>query len=266
MHAATDALEEGVAGVSVLRRWRHGRRVRLAGLAAVLALVLIGAVATASMAARSPGSGATSPDMGDLVIAAAEDNADEFVDDVSADDSTDGDFSADDSTDVELYGQDYTNEPDEPDTADVSSDDLSDGDFSNENTDFAPDVTKAVASVGSLWPANNKMVKIKILGVTDKDGNAVSIKITDITSDESTAAKPAKGKSIWPDADGIGGSTATVRAECVGTDGRVYVISFSATDISGCWRQGHVRVVVPVSGSDLVAIDSGQWYDATVKN
>jgi len=249
--------------MSGFKRWRHTRSAAMMGLAILLALILAGAIAAAAVA-ESATRHAEDVKVGlaDLILAAQEDPIEGYADDQSADDSTDGDFSADDSTDFALYGFDNTNEPDEPDINDVSSDDLSDGDFSTEFTDFAPDVTKAVPSIATLWPADNKMVDIKILGVTDKDGNAVSISITHIYSDEPTTAG---GRSQSPDARGLGTSKATVRAERTYQDGRVYIIGFRATDISGCWTQGHVRVSVP-GKPGIIARDSGQWYDATQVN
>jgi hypothetical protein len=134
-------------------------------------------------------------------------------------------------------------------------------------TNQAPDVSQAYASIECIWPPNHKMVDISIMGVTDPDGDPVTITITGITSDEATAAEEgAGGKNHSPDADGVGTNDATVRAERSGDgDGRVYEISFSASDGVGGVAEGSVKVGVPhdKSKKDCSAIDSGQNYDAT---
>jgi hypothetical protein len=108
------------------------------------------------------------------------------------------------------------------------------------------------------------------MGVTDPDGDAVTIAITGITSDEPTASDEGSGGAKHaPDASGIGTSTASVRAERSGSgDGRVYVISFTASDGKGGVSKGAVTVKVPhdQSSKDCKAIDSGQNYDATQIN
>jgi hypothetical protein len=99
-----------------------------------------------------------------------------------------------------------------------------------------PDVSAAAPSVASIWPPNNKMVDITINGVTDPDGDTVSIEITDITNNETGSA----------DAAGIGTNTAQVRASRNGKgSGRTYTISFTASDDQGGSTSGSVQVVVP---------------------
>ena len=133
-----------------------------------------------------------------------------------------------------------------------------------------PDCTSAYADPSCLWPPNNKMVSVSILGVTDPDGDPVTITITGITSDEATATvKGAGGPIHAPDASGVGTDKANVRAERSGKrDGRVYVIHFSASDGKDGECDGSVTVKVPhdQSSKDCPAIDSGQNYDATQIN
>lgn len=131
-----------------------------------------------------------------------------------------------------------------------------------------PDTSEAYADPGCLWPPNHKFVDISIMGVTDPDGDPVTITITEITSDEPTATDEGSGGDKHaPDAHGIGTDTASVRAERSGdsdSDGRVYVITFEADDGQGGVTVGTVSVVVPHDqSSDCQAIDSGQNYDAT---
>lgn len=49
-----------------------------------------------------------------------------------------------------------------------------------------PDTSQAYPSKACLWPPNNKFENISILGVTDPDGDSVTITISRITSDEPT--------------------------------------------------------------------------------
>ena len=108
------------------------------------------------------------------------------------------------------------------------------------------------------------------MGVTDPDGDPITITITAITSDEVTATDEGSGGAKHaPDADGVSTDTASVRAERSGNgDGRVYAISFMAEDGRGGVCESSVTVNVPHDQSieDCPAIDSGQNYDATQIN
>jgi hypothetical protein len=132
-----------------------------------------------------------------------------------------------------------------------------------------PDCSKAYADPGCLWPPFTQMVPVNILGVSDPDGDPVTITINTITSDEATATeKGAAGPKKAPDASGVGTSQAMLRAERSGRgDGRVYVISFTAADPApfGFMCMGTVQVNVPLNpfSKDCPAVDSGQKYDAT---
>jgi hypothetical protein len=127
-----------------------------------------------------------------------------------------------------------------------------------------PDVSEANPSVDCLWPPNHKFVDIMIEGVTDPDGDEVTITIMGITSDEPTDSIDGAGNHA-PDASGIGTDTASLRAERSGTDnGRVYMITFVASDGKGGETEGSVIVKVPHDQKgDCVSIDDGQIYDAT---
>jgi len=134
-----------------------------------------------------------------------------------------------------------------------------------------PNVTGAYPSMDCLWPPNNKFVDLTIEGITDPDGDDVTITVTHITSDEPTASiKGAGGAKHAPDADPecIRTAIARVRAERSGNeDGRVYEITFLASDGIGEPVEGTVQVKVPHDWSgDCVSIDSGQIYDATEVN
>ena len=133
-----------------------------------------------------------------------------------------------------------------------------------------PVCDEAYADPGCLWPVNHKFVAVDILGVTDPDGDPVTIIITGITSDEPTASdEGAGGEKHAPDADGVGTDTAGLRAErSGGGNGRVYEISFTAIDGMGAECEGSVIVCVPhdKGGDDCECIDDGQVYDATQIN
>jgi hypothetical protein len=137
-------------------------------------------------------------------------------------------------------------------------------------TNIPPDVSEADPSLACLWPPDHKFVEIGIMGVTDPDGDPVTMSIVAITSDEPTAADEGSGGAKHsPDASGVGTDTASVRAERSGNgDGRVYVIEFTASDGRGGESEGSVMVKVPhdQSSEDCPAIDSGQNYDATEIN
>jgi len=125
----------------------------------------------------------------------------------------------------------------------------------------APDCSEATPSTASLFPPNHKMNDISIDGITDPDGDTVTITIDAITQDEPTNGLGDGDTS--PDGDGVGTDTAQVRAERAGIgDGRVYEISFTADDGNGGTCTGSVFVGVPHDKKDT-AVDSGQNFDST---
>lgn len=146
----------------------------------------------------------------------------------------------------------------------------SDSDDATFIPNLPPDCSEAYADPGCLWPPNHKFVDISIMGITDPDGDPITINIDAITSDEPTASDEGSGgEKHAPDASGIGTDTASVRAERSGTgDGRVYMITFTASDGRGGECEGSVMVKVPhdQSSEDCTAVDSGQDYDATQIN
>ena len=91
------------------------------------------------------------------------------------------------------------------------------------------------------------------------------VDVISITSDEATA-KNAKDK-FTPDAepDCIGTDTAWVRQERdAHGDGRVYVVTFVASDGRGGETEMTLPLRVPHDGKgNCEAVDSGQKYDAT---
>jgi hypothetical protein len=105
------------------------------------------------------------------------------------------------------------------------------------------------------------MVDVTIQGVTDPDGDPVTINIDQIRQDEPTDGT-GDGHTC-PDGAGIGTSTAQVRAErSAQGDGRVYTIYFTASDGNGGSCQGSVTVCVPRS-IKRSCTNGGAIYDST---
>ncbi len=106
-----------------------------------------------------------------------------------------------------------------------------------------PDCSAAVASRTELWPPNHSLVHVDVLGVTDPDGDPVTIVVTGITQDEAVTGGGSGG--TCSDA-AIHDGAAQVRAERSGQgNGRVYHIAFLADDGKGGTCEGTVRVCVP---------------------
>ncbi len=127
--------------------------------------------------------------------------------------------------------------------------------------DRPPDCSKAAASPAILWPPNHKLVSVAITGVTDPDGDPVTIRITGITQDEPTNG--VGDGNACPDGFGVGFAQARVRAERAGTgNGRVYAVSFTADDGKGGVCNGTVKIGVPHNRKDT-PIDDGRKYDST---
>ncbi len=128
----------------------------------------------------------------------------------------------------------------------------------------SPYCSEAAPSAILLWPPNHNFVPIDILGVADPDGDTVTITIDSIFQDEAVDAKGSGNTA--PDGEGVGTSTAEVRAERSGKgDGRVYHIGFTAEDGYGGICVGEVTVGVPHDqGQGAIPIDGGALYDSTV--
>jgi CSLREA domain-containing protein len=121
-----------------------------------------------------------------------------------------------------------------------------------------PDCTSATPSIERIWPPNRRFWPVRVRGVTDPDGDPVTITIDRIFQDEWVGWRP--------DAWIVGPNFAKVRAERAGKgDGRVYHIEFEAEDDQGGICSGVVLVgIVPHDQSGEVGdFDSGPpWYDS----
>ncbi len=130
-----------------------------------------------------------------------------------------------------------------------------------------PDCSGATATPSTLWPPNHKFVPVKVTGVTDSDGDAVSVRVTSIFQDEPVLQTGTGSGKTCPDGSGIGSNTALLRAERDGTegDGRVYRVSFTATDSAGLTCDGQVAVCVPHDlGHGGSCTDNGTTFNSTV--
>ena len=125
-----------------------------------------------------------------------------------------------------------------------------------------PVCSSAQARPSVLWPPNHQLVAIGIGGVTDPDGNPLTLAILGIFQDEPTNGDDDRRTTV--DGAGVGTSRAWVRAERSGQgNGRVYHIRFSATDPAGLSCAGEVTVSVPLGARGGAAVDDGPRYDST---
>lgn len=127
----------------------------------------------------------------------------------------------------------------------------------------APDCSAAVANPSLLWPPDHSMVPVSILGVTDPDGDPISILAVSVFQDEPVLG--AGSGDFSPDAQL---SPLMVRVERRGTppkNGRVYHIGFIADDGSGGTCTDEVMVCVPHDQSvSSVCVDEGPLYDSLI--
>jgi predicted extracellular nuclease len=126
-----------------------------------------------------------------------------------------------------------------------------------------PDCSQAAPSIDTLWPVNHEFVAVDVLGVTDREGDPLTLTITGIWQDE--PVDDTGDGSFAPDGAGVGTPTAEVRAERAGTgNGRVYHIAFRADDDYGSCS-AELLVGVPKSqGSNGAPVDDGALYDSTI--
>jgi hypothetical protein len=121
-----------------------------------------------------------------------------------------------------------------------------------------PDCSAAAAIPAALWPPNGRLVPVAILGVTDPDGDPVTLRVTAIRQDEPLT------KTGTPDASGLGTSRPMLRADRAGNgDGRVYHLTFEATDLAGAACSGTVTVCVPHDQGKTACGDGGPLADST---
>lgn len=124
-----------------------------------------------------------------------------------------------------------------------------------------PDIRSARPDHVLSTVPDHKLENVSIVGVTDPDGDPVSINIDRIMQDEPTNG--LGDGDTCPDAAGIGTSVARVRVERSGTgNGRIYTIYFTATDGKGGTSSGSIKVGVPLS-TVKPAVDNGPIFDSS---
>jgi hypothetical protein len=127
-----------------------------------------------------------------------------------------------------------------------------------------PDCSNAQAAIEVIWPPNHKFTAVSIIGVTDPDGDDVTITVTSISQDE--PINTFGDGSTCPDGIIMDGA-ALVRVERSGTpsvpgNGRVYHITFIASDGDDTC-EGVVTVCVPHDqGNGDVCVDDGPLYNS----
>ena len=88
------------------------------------------------------------------------------------------------------------------------------------------------------------MIPVQILGVTDPDGDPLTIKIVNISQNE--ADRGLFGGDQYPDSSGINTNAVSLRAERNPQGpGRIYTIAFTVNDGKNGVCNGMVKVTVP---------------------
>jgi hypothetical protein len=127
-----------------------------------------------------------------------------------------------------------------------------------------PDCSGAAFSQTRLWPPNHTFETISVSGITDPDGDPITVAVTDVSQDEAVGA-PGSGNTC-PDAL-IESGGVRVRSEREGDgDGRVYRIRVRGTDPSGESCSQELTLCVPHSNSSSGCVESLQTHDSTSCN
>jgi hypothetical protein len=122
-----------------------------------------------------------------------------------------------------------------------------------------PVCAAAVASEPVLWPPNHKLRPVTVTGVTDPEGDPLTMTVTRVTQNEPVTER---GDGKCPDAT-ISGSHVMLRAErSPAGNGRLYEVQFTADDGQGGRCDGVVTVCVP-RNPNRGCTNDGQRYDST---
>jgi hypothetical protein len=153
------------------------------------------------------------------------------------------------TTVVAQYGGDATHTPSTGSTTHV--------------VDAPPDCSAAAVDPPMLWSPNHELVPVAVMGLTDPDGDPVTVTVEAITQDEPVERR-GDGHTC-PDAGGVGTHAPSVRAERSGLgNGRVYHIRFTATDPAGAACTGVATVCVPHDQAPGgTCIDEGPLHDSS---
>lgn len=80
-----------------------------------------------------------------------------------------------------------------------------------------PSCATATPTVSSLWAPNHKPVPVGITGLTDPEGDDLTVTVTEVRQDE-PVREPGSG-TTQPDASEVGTATALLMAERSGQEG-----------------------------------------------
>jgi len=137
-----------------------------------------------------------------------------------------------------------------------------------DGTNRPPDVSKAIVTVPVIGRLDHVMESIQVTDITDPEGDSFKVVITGVTQDESVSGLGPDDKA--PDAILTGGDSVWLRGECdPGTkdkpgNGRVYVVSFKATDVLGAVSTGKLKVAAgPTIKTTEVAVQDSKQFDST---
>jgi len=130
-----------------------------------------------------------------------------------------------------------------------------------------PDCSAVVGSITAMWPPNHKFHSVDVTGVTDSDGDSVTVSLS-VWQDE--PVDTFGDGSFTPDAIVVDSDTVELRAERSGSkkvpgNGRVYTILVSAEDSHGdTCSSDAVTVGVPHDqGKRKNPVNDGPLYDST---
>ena len=111
------------------------------------------------------------------------------------------------------------------------------------SADTQPPSLAVSATPSRLWPPNSKLVPIKVeISASDNSGGYPEVKLVAITSNEGIETGSVGGAEIGTD-DRLFSLRAARRGSSV--EGRIYTITYSATDDAGNIALAQGRVVVP---------------------
>lgn len=132
-----------------------------------------------------------------------------------------------------------------------------------------PDCSSAVATPAIIKPPDHKMVSVAIDGVTDPRGLPVTLHATSVRQDEAVGCmgcgNTGPDAAIRPGTVAPEATAAEVRAERSGLgDGRVYHVSFTATNSGGTSCVGEVQVCVPHDVASTGCDDQGPLFPSTL--
>jgi hypothetical protein len=144
----------------------------------------------------------------------------------------------------------YTAQPLVPEDSDTLVDLYA---FSDNNR--LPDCSGVSASRSLLWPANGGLRIVELAGATDPDGDSVTLSITGVTQDEPLTRRYDAALTSDP-------AVVRIRAQRDGKgDGRVYLISFTASDGSASCA-GTAKVSVPRHRGKAAVDSAPPSYDS----